>query len=173
MMFCRCTHKGCRAPSSATAAFIALLVRCGTTDVAVPVSENTVAVQLTAAALANSPLLRNGPLRGQTINVDIGQTGTYNGLGLVGTPLADAAGYANLIQRSVGELTAAGGTVKIAAGESVVMQAGSSINVSGGWINYQGGGCSGHPTHRGRENLFAGPSYTRSGLSEYGDSYGI
>ena len=111
----------------------------GTEDVAVPVSENTVAVQLTAAALADSPLLRDGPLHGQTIYVDTGETGTYNGLPWIGTPLADASGYANLIQRSVGELTTAGGTVKMAAGESVVMQPGSSINVSGGWINYQGG----------------------------------
>jgi filamentous hemagglutinin family protein len=111
----------------------------GSSDVAVPVSENTVAVQLTAAALANSPLLRNGPLRGQTIYVDIGNRGTYNGLAWVGTPLADALGYANLIQRSVGELTTAGGIVTMAAGESVVMQPGSMINVLGGWVNYQGG----------------------------------
>ena len=111
----------------------------GTTDVAAPVSENTVSAQLTAAALANSPLLRNGPLRGQTIYVDIGFAGTYNGLAWIGTPLADVSGYANLIQHSVGELTAAGGTVKLGAGESVVMQPGSAINVSGGWINYQGG----------------------------------
>ncbi|MEI6083057.1 MAG: filamentous hemagglutinin N-terminal domain-containing protein, partial [Verrucomicrobiota bacterium] len=111
----------------------------GTEDVAVSVSENIVAVQLTAAALANSPLLRNGPLRGQTIYVDTGSTGTYNGRDWIGTPLADASGYANLIQRTVGELTIAGGTVKMDAGESVVLQAGSSINVSGGWINYQGG----------------------------------
>src|ERR1019366_2913552 len=109
----------------------------GTTDVAVPVAENIVAVQLTAAALANSPLLRNGPLRGQTIYVDTGATGTYNGQNWVGTPLADASGYANLIQRSVGELTTAGGTVSLDAGESVVMQPGATINVSGGWINYQ------------------------------------
>jgi len=111
----------------------------GMEDVAVPVSENTVAVQLTAAALANSPLLRNGPLHGQTIYVDSGETGTYNGIPWIGTPLADASGYVNLIQRSVGELTTAGGTVKINAGESVVMQFGSTINVSGGWVNFQGG----------------------------------
>ncbi len=111
----------------------------GTEGAAVPVSENIVAVQLTAAALADSPLLRNGPLHGQTINVDSRDTGTYNGLAWVGTPLADASGYINLIQRSVGELTTAGGSVTMAAGESVIMQPGSTINVSGGWVNYQGG----------------------------------
>ena len=111
----------------------------GSTVVAVPVGENTVAEQLTAAALANSPLLRTGPLHGQTIYVDIGQAGTYNGLHWVGTPLADATGYANIIQRSVGELTTAGGIVTMGAGESVIMQPGSTINVSGGWVNFQGG----------------------------------
>jgi filamentous hemagglutinin family protein len=111
----------------------------GTEDVDVPVSENIVAVQLTAAALANSPLLQNGPLHDQTIYVDSRDSGTYNGLPWVGTPLADASGYVNLIQRSVGELTTAGGAVTMAAGESVVMQPGSTVNVSGGWVNYQGG----------------------------------
>ena len=111
----------------------------GTEGVAVPVSENIVAVQLTAATLADSPLLQNGPLHGQTIYVDSRDTGSYNGLPWVGTPLADASGYINLIQRSVGDLTTAGGTVQMTAGESVIMQPGSTINVSGGWINYQSG----------------------------------
>ncbi len=111
----------------------------GMEDVAVPVSENIVAVQLTDAALADSPLLRNGPLHDQTIYVDSTETGTYNGRSWVGTPLADTSGNVNLIQRSVGELTTDGGSVNMNAGESVIMRAGSAINVSGGWINYQGG----------------------------------
>jgi filamentous hemagglutinin family protein len=111
----------------------------GSTDVEVPVSENIVAVQLNAAQLADSPLLRDGPLHGQTIYVDIRDTGTYNGQAWVGTPLADASGYVGLIQRSVGELTTAGGSISMSAGESVIMQPGSKVNVSGGWINYQGG----------------------------------
>jgi filamentous hemagglutinin family protein len=111
----------------------------GTENVEVPVSENIVAVQLTAAALADSPLLQDGPLHDQTIYVDSRDSGTYNGVSWVGTPLADASGSINLIQRSVGELTTAGGNVIMAAGESVIMQAGSTVNVSGGWINYQSG----------------------------------
>jgi len=111
----------------------------GSQDVNVPVSENIVAVQLNAAQLADSPLLRNGPLHGQTIYVDVRDTGTYNGGTWTGTPLADALGYIGLIQRSVGELTTGGGTVTMKAGESVIMQSGSGVDVSGGWINYQGG----------------------------------
>ncbi|HTB81769.1 MAG TPA: filamentous hemagglutinin family protein [Opitutaceae bacterium] len=111
----------------------------GSTDVAAPVSENIVAVQLRGAELADSPLQRDGALRGQTIDVDIRQTGTYNGQGWVGTPLADTSGYIGLIQRTVGELTTAGGTVALNAGGSVVMQPGAMINVSGGSIDYQAG----------------------------------
>ena len=111
----------------------------GSTDVSVPVSQNIISVQLRGSELANYPLQRNGALRGQTIMVDIRNTGNYLGVGWVGTPLADATGYANLIQHSVGELTITGGTVTLNAGGSVVMQAGSTINVSGGWISYQGG----------------------------------
>ncbi|HTQ31395.1 MAG TPA: filamentous hemagglutinin N-terminal domain-containing protein, partial [Opitutaceae bacterium] len=108
----------------------------GSQNVGVPVSENVVPVQLLGAQLADSPLQRNGALRGKTIDVDIRQSGNYNGQEWAGTPLADTTGYINLIQRSVGELTTNGGTVALNAGGAVVMQDQSVINVSGGWINY-------------------------------------
>ncbi|HEY4989509.1 MAG TPA: hypothetical protein VII09_06870, partial [Opitutaceae bacterium] len=115
----------------------------GTEDAPAPVTENIVAVQLLGSQLADSPLQRNGPLRGQTVDVDLRvhgpwdpTTGTY---AWVGTPLADASGYVGLVQRTADELTTAGGTVSIQAGGSVVMQPGSQINVSGGWIDYQSG----------------------------------
>ncbi|MFZ4694929.1 MAG: filamentous hemagglutinin N-terminal domain-containing protein, partial [Verrucomicrobiia bacterium] len=111
----------------------------GSTDVSVPVTKNLVQVELRGAELADSPLQRDGALRGQTVTVDMRQSGTFNGTAWVGSPIGNLAGYNNLIQRNVGELTTAGGTVTIAAGESVVMQPGSSINVSGGWMSYQGG----------------------------------
>ena len=111
----------------------------GSVDVAAPVSQNIVAVQLRGSELADSPLQRLGALRGDTIFVDIRQSGVFDGLPWVGTPLANASGYVGLIQRSVGELTTAGGTVNLNAGNSVVMQTGSTIDVSGGWIDYQGG----------------------------------
>lgn len=111
----------------------------GSQDVAASVTENIVSVELRGSELADSPLQRDSVLRGQTVEVDIRDTGTYNGQTWVGTPLANASGYAALVQRSVGELTVAGGSVKMTAGNSVVAQSGSSINVSGGWIDYAGG----------------------------------
>ncbi len=111
----------------------------GLVDVAVPVSQNIIEVQLRGAELANSPLQRFGELRGETIYVDIRDAGIYQQEMWVGTPLADLSGFVNLIQKSVGQLMVAGGTVNIQAGGSVVMQEGSNVNVSGGSIAYTAG----------------------------------
>jgi filamentous hemagglutinin len=117
----------------------AIINVAGSTDVAVPVSKNFITLDLRAAELADSPLQRFGALRGQSITVDIRNRGVYNGKEWVGTPLADLTGYVNIIQRNVGELTIKGGSVSLNAGGSVVMQNGSEINTSAGWINYKGG----------------------------------
>jgi filamentous hemagglutinin len=104
----------------------------GSVDVPIPVSQNILTLQLRAAELANSPLQRQGLLRGKTITVDVRRRGFRDGVEWIGTPLADISGYVGIIQRSVGELTTAGGSVAISAGEAVVLQQGSIIDVSGG-----------------------------------------
>lgn len=112
----------------------------GSQNVAASVAENIVTAQLLGTELANSPLQQNGSLRGQTIQFDLRQTGVNDdGTTWIGTPLADVSGYVNLVQHTVGELTTAGGTVAIKAGSAVNLQPTANINVSGGWINYQGG----------------------------------
>ena len=106
-------------------------------SIAVPVSvtQNIISVDLRSAELADSPLQRLGILRNASVQVDIRNAGD----GWIGTPLADVSGFANLIQRSVGQLTLAGGSVTIKSGGSVVMQAGSNIDVSGGSTLFEGG----------------------------------
>ncbi len=111
----------------------------GSQGVSASVEEDVVAVQLRGTELANSPLQQNGPLRGETVDVSLLAYGTYDGIPWVGTPVGDASGYIGLVQRTVGELTASGGSVSINAGSSVVIQPGATINVSGGWIDYAGG----------------------------------
>ncbi len=111
----------------------------GSIDIAAPLEQNILSVELRGAELADSPLQRMGLLRAQTLLIDVRRTGVYNGRTWVGTPLGDAAGFVGLIQRTVGELTTAGGTVTMSAGNSVLMQAGSTVDVSGGWVNYAGG----------------------------------
>lgn len=111
----------------------------GSENVSASVTDNIASIQLTGTELADSPVQRNGPLRGQTIQVDIRDAGTYDGQPWVGTPLADTSGYVGLIQRTVGELTVDGGSVALNAGGAVELQSGSRVDVSGGWIDYQGG----------------------------------
>jgi filamentous hemagglutinin family protein len=111
----------------------------GSTDIVVPTSQNILSVQLRGTELADSPTQRTGVFRGTTLQVDLRNSGVYNGSYWVGTPLANVSGYVGLIQHSVGELTVAGGTVSLGAGGSVVVQSGATINVSGGWVHYTGG----------------------------------
>jgi filamentous hemagglutinin len=117
----------------------ALIDVSGSLNVSAPVSQNIISVDLRGAELANSPLQRSGNLRNVTVRVDIRDAGIYQGDEWVGTPLADIAGFANLIQRDVGQLTVAGGTVNISAGNSLVMREGSKIDVSGGTTNFEAG----------------------------------
>ena len=117
----------------------ALLSVSGSTEVPVPVEQNIVDVELRGAQLADSPLQRNGFLRGQTIQVDIRDSGTFNGKAWVGTPLADASGYIGLIQRDVAQLTTDAGQITLNAGGSILMQPGSRIDAAAGWISYQPG----------------------------------
>ena len=111
----------------------------GSVGVSVPLTHSLLTVQLRGSELANSPLQRSGPVRGTSITVDIRKTGTFNGQAWMGTPLGDVSGYAGIIERGVGELTTAGGTVSLSAGEAVVMQRGSRIDVSGGWMQHEAG----------------------------------
>ncbi|MGA3170395.1 MAG: filamentous hemagglutinin family protein [Chthoniobacteraceae bacterium] len=118
----------------------ATIYAAGSIDVPAPVDQNIIQVQLLGPELADSAAQRNGILAGQTINVDIRDSGSYDGETWVGTPLVDdVSSFVALIQYTAGEFTINGGTVNLSAGGSVVMQPGSQVNVSGGWIDYQGG----------------------------------
>ena len=111
----------------------------GSSDVSAPASQNIISVNLRGAELANSPLQREGNLRNLTVLVDIRNAGIYQGNDWIGTPLADISGFANLIQRNVGQLSVAGGSVNITAGGSVVVREGSLINVSAGSTSFAAG----------------------------------
>jgi filamentous hemagglutinin len=112
----------------------------GSTAIPSSLSEYILTVVLRGAELADSALQRNGILRGATITVDLRNQGVRSdGTTWVGTPLANLNGYLGIIQRTVGELTTAGGTVSLSAGESIIVQSGASVNVSGGYQNFDGG----------------------------------
>jgi filamentous hemagglutinin family protein len=111
----------------------------GSIDIPASITQNILALQLLGSELADSPTQRNGVLRAVQLYLDMRKSGTFNGLSWIGTPLGNAGGFLGLIQRTVGQLTTAGGTVNLTAGTSVVMQPGSVVDVSGGWVNFDSG----------------------------------
>ena len=111
----------------------------GSTEAVVPLSDYLVTVQLRGTELADSPLQRTGNLRGDSLVVDLRRTGSYNGREWVGTPLGDLTGLAGIVERNAAQLTAKGGTVTIAAGDSILAQTDSTIDVSGGYFRHEGG----------------------------------
>lgn len=119
----------------------------GLTGVSASVTENIVPVELRGSELANAPLQRDGPLRGKTIQVDVRRHGPWdptlnNGLGgyaWVGTALANTSGWVALASHTVGQLSVDGGSVAFKAGGPVVFQKESTVDVSGGYIDFQGG----------------------------------
>jgi len=120
----------------------------GLTSAVLPMSANFVTFEPRGPEFADSPLQRNGPLRGTSLIFDIRESGiSPDGLSWVGTPLADAAGYVANIPEGIGQLLAKGGTVSISTAlganpqnySKIVLQPGSTIDVSGGFVTYQGG----------------------------------
>ena len=122
----------------------AMIDVAGTTNVQLELSRNLLEVELRGNELADSPLQRDGVLRSidgrtVTLTVDIREYGTYEGRDWVGTPLGDITGFVDLIERGAAELSVAGGNVNLRAGNSVVLQKSSLIDVSGGWKSYGSG----------------------------------
>lgn len=117
----------------------ALLDVSGSTDVFLPLSQNLVEVQLRRSELAVSPTQRDGALRGLSMVIDLRKSGYYNGRYWIGTPLGDATGFANIIERTAAQLTTSGGQIKIQSGGRFSTSPGSQIDVSGGFFRNEAG----------------------------------
>ena len=111
----------------------------GSVDVFVPLAQNILEVEFRGAELADSPLQRESNLRGESLTVDIRQSGAFNGKFWVGTPLGDVTGLAGIIERNVAQLTAEGGNITLQAGGSIVVRKGATLDVSGGFYSHEGG----------------------------------
>ena len=117
----------------------ATLSVAGSVDVFVPISHTLLTIRLLGSELADSPLQRDTDLRGRELVVDLSDSGSYNGKFWMGTPLGDATGLANLIERNVAQLTAKGGDISMTAGQSLVVRQGATVDVSGGYFKHEGG----------------------------------
>ncbi len=113
----------------------------GLDDVLLPMSDNLISFKPFGNEFADQPLQRDGSLVGLELTVDVRQTGTYNGQSWVGTPLADVTAYASNIPVSINQLLTTGGKVSINStqADQVILRQGSTINVAGGYVRYQGG----------------------------------
>lgn len=113
----------------------------GLANVEVPISQTLVTVdRIGQNELADSPLLRNGFLLGyKGLVFDSTLTGTRSdGVQWVGSPILNLSGYVSLIPRTVDQLLTNGGSITL-SGNEVMTAAGSSMNLNGGYVHYDGG----------------------------------
>jgi filamentous hemagglutinin family protein len=101
----------------------------GLANVPVPVTQNLVQVTLETDDLQNDPLLRGGFLHGTTVTVDIRDPPT----------LFDLTPYEDNIASNIDEILTQAGQINLVATGTLITRAGSTLNVSGGSIAYQGG----------------------------------
>ncbi|TWT13050.1 filamentous haemagglutinin family protein [Reyranella sp. CPCC 100927] len=124
----------------------------GVLGASAPSERSVVKVELRGPELKDSPLHRRSFLYGRSIYVDTRQSGSFSDdlmKGVewfkgepgkwYGTPLADVSGYIGLVRRGIGELSAAGGTIKLQSSGDLVTKAGSLLTASGGAITYTPG----------------------------------
>ena len=106
----------------------------------VAMERNSLRVELRGSQLADSPEQRDGPLRGQTVYVDVRQSGIRaDGTTWQGTPLADVSGDIAGIGRDVRERNSVGGTISLQSTGDVILAPSSTLNVSGGAVDYSAG----------------------------------
>jgi filamentous hemagglutinin family protein len=101
----------------------------GLANVSIPVTQNLVQVTLETDDLQNDPLLRSGFLHGTTVTVDVRDPPT----------LFDVTPYADNIGSNIEQILTKAGTIDLNATGTVITRAGSTLNVSGGSIDYKGG----------------------------------
>ncbi len=124
----------------------------GLTDILVPISAMQVVIDPAKQnELRDSPIYRLGFLNGATIYLDPRKSGVRDdGVAWIGSPLIDAKAYYELVGVRADQLMSKGGTVRIGAASygndprntgnaSVIIREGATIDVSGGWVTYQGG----------------------------------
>ena len=96
-----------------------------------PISANLVSVQLRANELADDPTQRNGPLRGQTVVVDVRN--------IPPNSLANVSAEVAAVPQNVAQRTENGGSATFQSEGDIVVATNTSINVSGGQTTYLGG----------------------------------
>ncbi len=106
----------------------------GVKNVSLPMSRNTVKLELRSNELRDAPLQREGVLHGKTVTVDLREIGTDGRI-----PIADMSGALDRIARNIDERSTVGGSIDLNSSGDVVTRSGSVQDFSGGSVAYQGG----------------------------------
>ncbi|WP_213737826.1 filamentous haemagglutinin family protein [Bradyrhizobium sp. dw_411] len=130
----------------------AVIDASGLKDILIPASRNQIAISpVTANDLADDPSLKDSFLAGITITVDPRLSGVRaDGVAWIGSPLISAASYYQQVGVSAAELMTKGGNVTLGVSSysgtgaatnapNVIVKAGATIDISGGWVTYQAG----------------------------------
>jgi filamentous hemagglutinin family protein len=130
----------------------AVIDASGLENVVVPASRNSIEIKpVTQNELSDTPSYRQSFLDGATVFVDPRLSGVLpNGVAWVGSPLIEAASYNQQVGVTASELMTTGGNVTLGAqsfspradtsqAPDVIVKAGASIDISGGWRTFQAG----------------------------------
>ncbi|MBL1265986.1 filamentous haemagglutinin family protein [Methylomicrobium sp. RS1] len=116
----------------------------GVKNVSLAMERNVVEVELRKNELRDSPLQRDGVLAGEKVSVDLrdanlaydAETGALTKAGI---PLADIKGAVDRIARNIDERSTSGGTIDLKSSGDIVAKPGSTLDFSGGSVNYRDG----------------------------------
>ncbi|WP_347988579.1 filamentous haemagglutinin family protein [Methylomonas sp. AM2-LC] len=101
----------------------------GLQAVQMTMESNVQQVSVESYNLRDSPYQRGGVLQGETVLVDVRNLPT----------IIDAAGAVSGMHHSVYERMTSGGTINLKASGDVIVNNGASLNIAGGWLDYQSG----------------------------------
>lgn len=109
----------------------------GLENVQVSAARNAVLVELRGDELKDSPVNRNGALRGEKVYVDIDRALANANAGKSTLIAKDSLrSYQEKLERTVAERSTAGGKVDIQSQGEAILETGALINLSGGSVQY-------------------------------------
>lgn len=109
----------------------------GLTGVEVSASRNTVAVELRGDELKDSPVNQSGPLRSETVYVDIARALANADAGQSTLIAKDSLlSYQAKVGRTVAERSTMGGTVNVRSEGDAILESGVVVDLSGGSLAY-------------------------------------
>lgn len=118
----------------------AVISVAGLENVEVGVARNVLEAELRGDELKDSPANRNGPLRGESVHLDINRALASAEAGKSTLIAQDSlVSYQARIERTVAERSTPGGTVKVRSQGEALLESGAVADVSGGSLRYTPG----------------------------------